>query len=193
MIMDMIKTHNKTIEKALRCKVVSENISDWLELDEILYLNRLKLALNCFSIETTLNRFLNDYPDVSNDYKYYLNFLGKQEDDMKMKTDTILFNALKTAPDEVINFISLFLIENLYQHHDKIEKKCKALKNSQNCVDFIKNTEKKLGFDDAFIKLNIIRYIKKKFSYFNDYYYIDLINAYTNSTLLGLLYAIQDR
>ena len=91
--MDMIKTHKKTIENALRCKVVSENISDRLELDEILYLNRLKLALNCFSIETTLNRFLDDYPEVSNDYKYYLNFLGKQEDDMKMKTDTILFNA----------------------------------------------------------------------------------------------------
>ncbi len=191
--MDMIKTHNKTIEKALRKKVISENIAEKLELEEILYLNRLKLAMNCFSIESTLSKFLNEYSHISNDYKYYLNFIEKKENDMKIKIDTILFNALKHMPEEITNLISLFLIENLYQNFDAIEKKSKIIKENAECTSFIKNLEKRLGFENAFVKLNVIRYIKRKFSFFQDYYYIDLINTYTNSAVLGLLYAIHCR
>ncbi len=185
--------NRQTIEKALKNKVISENISEKLELEEIMYLNRLKLATNSFTIESALSKYLDEFPHTSNDYKYYINFLAAKEDDMKTRTDKILFNALKNMPAEIKDFISLFLINNLYQNSNEIEKKCKAIKNSTECTSFINNLEKRLGFSDAFMRLNVTRYIKKKFSYFQDYYYIDLINAYTNSTAVGLLYAIQGR
>lgn len=191
--MDIIKTHNQTIEKALKNEVLSENISEILELEEIIYLNRLKLTMNCFSIEATLSRFLDEFPNVSEDYKEHINSINKQENDMKIKIDVTLCNALKSMPEEIKSFISLFLIENLYQNNRIIKEKAESIKHNPNCTDFINAIEKHLGFDDAFVKLNVLRYVKRKFSHFQDYYYIDLINTYTSTTLIGLLYAIQDK
>ena len=103
--MDIIKTHNQTIEKALKNEVLSENISEILELEEIIYLNRLKLTMNCFSIEATLSRFLDEFPNVSEDYKEHINSINKQENDMKIKIDVTLCNALKSMPEEIKSFI----------------------------------------------------------------------------------------
>lgn len=57
---------------------------------------------------------------------------------------------------------------------------------------FINAIQKDLKLENPLIKTNTIKYVKRKYSCYQDYYYVDLIMNFTNSVPIGLLYIIYD-
>lgn len=80
----------------------------------------------------------------------------------------------------------------MYNDYQTIEKSWNEILESKECQKFIKELEQSLRFDNPVIKTNAVKYIKRKFSNYQDYYYIDLITNYTNSAAMGLLYVLYD-
>ena len=156
---------DNVIAKALFNKVISEDVAEKLTVDELLCLNRLMFICDNFSIESLLRNYISDF-DLSSDYRSYIANKNKEEVLFKKNIDEVLQASLLIIPDPISNLISSFLAEILYQYY-------KTLQN-------------------PLIKTNTIKYVKRKYSCYQDYYYVDLIMNFTNSVPIGLLYIIYD-
>lgn len=155
---------DNVIAKALFNKVISEDVAEKLTVDELLCLNRLMFICN-FSIESLLRNYISDF-DLSSDYRSYIANKNKEEVLFKKNIDEVLQASLLIIPDPISNLISTFLADILYQDYKTLE--------------------------NPLIKTNTIKYVKRKYSCYQDYYYVDLIMNFTNSVPIGLLYIIYD-
>ena len=155
---------DNVIAKALFNKVISEDVAEKLTVDELLCLNRLMFICN-FSIESLLRNYISDF-DLSSDYRSYIANKNKEEVLFKKNIDEGLQASLLIIPDPISNLISTFLADILYQDYKTLE--------------------------NPLIKTNTIKYVKRKYSCYQDYYYVDLIMNFTNSVPIGLLYIIYD-
>ena len=155
---------DNVIAKALFNKVISEDVAEKLTVDELLCLNRLMFICN-FSIESLLRNYISDF-DLSSDYRSYIANKNKEEVLFKKNIDEVLQASLLIIPDPISNLISTFLAYILYQDYKTLE--------------------------NPLIKTNTIKYVKRKYSCYQDYYYVDLIMNFTNSVPIGLLYIIYD-
>ncbi len=189
--METAITKESLIEKALLNEVTSENISTKLNMEEIVYLNRLKNVLNCFSIESTLCNYA-DRAEISEDYKKYLREISDREVLMQKNIDIVLKEAIENMPEAICKFVSIFLADILYNDYESVEKNYAEVLSSKECKDYINNLENKLHFEDAFYKTNVIQYVKKKYSAPVEYYYVDLINNIAFSDIFGLLYILYE-
>lgn len=189
--MGCVKTKEGVIEKALKNRVISENISTKLDLEEIIYLNRIKHILNYFSIESTLQHFINR-AEVNDDYQLYLKAASDKEVESKKNIDRILNEAIESIPTLIRDFISVFLANVLYNDYKSIDEKYEKIINSQECTDYIKKLENALHFENPYTKNNVIYYVKRKYATPVEYYYIDLINNLTHSEIFGLLYILYE-
>ena len=156
---------DNVIAKALFNKVISEDVAEKLTVDELLCLNRLKFICDNFSIESLLRNYISDF-DLSSDYRSYIANKNKEEVLFKKNIDEVLQASLLIIPDPISNLISTFLADILYQDYKTLE--------------------------NPLIKTNTIKYVKRKYSCYQDYYYVDLIMNFTNSVPIGLLYIIYD-
>ena len=156
---------DNVIAKALFNKVISEDVAEKLTVDELLCLNRLMFICDNFSIESLLRNYISDF-DLSSDYRSYIANKNKEEVLFKKNIDEVLQASLLIIPDPISNLISTFLADILYQDYKTLE--------------------------NPLIKTNTIKYVKRKYSCYQDYYYLDLIMNFTNSVPIGLLYIIYD-
>ncbi|DAA94212.1 TPA: hypothetical protein CPT88_09100 [Candidatus Gastranaerophilales bacterium HUM_8] len=156
---------DNVIAKALFNKVISEDVAEKLTVDELLCLNRLMFICDNFSIESLLRNYISDF-DLSSDYRSYIANKNKEEVLFKKNIDEVLQASLLIIPDPISNLISTFLADILYQDYKTLE--------------------------NPLIKTNTIKYVKRKYSCYQDYYYVDLIMNFTNSVPIGLLYIIYD-
>ena len=156
---------DNVIAKALFNKVISEDVAEKLTVDELLCLNRLMFICDNFSIESLLRNYISDF-DLSSDYRSYIANKNKEEVLFKKNIDEVLQASLLIIPDPISNLISTFLADILYQDYKTLE--------------------------NPVIKTNTIKYVKRKYSCYQDYYYVDLIMNFTNSVPIGLLYIIYD-
>ena len=179
------------IEKALHRGVTSENIGDKLDLEEIIYINRVKNILNYFSIESILCSFIN-LAAVPESYAAYLYKASKNETALKQNTDGIMREAMAEIPQETAKFVVTFLAKALCCNYEAIRQDYNAVLNNPKCAEYIKNLEMKLSFDDPIRKTNIIRYIRKKYAAPVEYFYADLISNIAHSDIYGLLYILYD-
>ncbi len=179
------------IAKALLNKVISEDMAEKLTVDELLCLNKLMFICDNFSIEGLLKKHLSDF-DLSPDYKSYVIKKHKEEELFKKNIDDVLFASLLIIPEAITNLIATFLADVLYNDYKIIEQKCEIIKNDKNSQKFINALHNDLKLDNPLIKTNTLKYVKKKYSCYSDYYYIDLIINFTNSTPIGLLYILYE-
>ena len=156
---------DNVIAKALFNKVISEDVAEKLTVDELLCLNRLMFICDNFSIESLLRNYISDF-DLSSDYRSYIANKNKEEVLFKKNIDEVLQASLLIIPDPISNLISTFLADILYQDYKTLE--------------------------NPLIKTNTIKYVKRKYSCYQDYYYVDLIMNFTNSVPIALLYIIYD-
>ena len=156
---------DNVIAKALFNKVISEDVAEKLTVDELLCLNRLMFICDNFSIESLLRNYISDF-DLSSDYRSYIANKNKEEVLFKKNIDEVLQASLLIIPDPISNLISTFLADILYQDYKTLE--------------------------NPLIKTNTIKYVKRKYSCYQDYYYVDLIMNFTNSVPIGVLYIIYD-
>lgn len=112
-----------------------------------------------------LRNYISDF-DLSSDYRSYIANKNKEEVLFKKNIDEVLQASLLIIPDPISNLISTFLADILYQDYKTLE--------------------------NPLIKTNTIKYVKRKYSCYQDYYYVDLIMNFTNSVPIGLLYIIYD-
>lgn len=182
---------DNVIAKALFNKVISEDVAEKLTVDELLCLNRLMFICDNFSIESLLRNYISDF-DLSSDYRSYIANKNKEEVLFKKNIDEVLQASLLIIPDPISNLISTFLADVLYNDYKIIEQKCEIIKNDKNSQKFINALYNDLKLDNPLIKTNTLKYVKKKYSCYSDYYYIDLIINFTNSTPIGLLYILYE-
>lgn len=179
------------ITKALKNRVITENIANKLNTEEIIYFNRLMHINKNFSIESLLADYIS-LCEISNDYKYYLISKGNSEKKFKQEIEVILKNAFVNLPVAVYDFIYSYLINALYNNIDDIQEKFLLLREDKEAMRFIENLESRLNLHNPLIRTNILKYIKAKYSNPQDYYYIDLLLNCTNKVSLVLLYIMQD-
>lgn len=182
---------DNVIAKALFNKVISEDVAEKLTVDELLCLNRLMFICDNFSIESLLRNYISDF-DLSSDYRSYIANKNKEEVLFKKNIDEVLQASLLIIPDPISNLISTFLADILYQDYKTVEEKCEIVKNDKMSQKFINAIQKDLKLENPLIKTNTIKYVKRKYSCYQDYYYIDLIINFTNSTPIGLLYILYE-
>lgn len=182
---------DNVIAKALFNKVISEDVAEKLTVDELLCLNRLMFICDNFSIESLLRNYISDF-DLSSDYRSYIANKNKEEVLFKKNIDEVLQASLLIIPDPISNLISTFLADILYQDYKTVEEKCEIVKNDKMSQKFINAIQKDLKLENPLIKTNTIKNVKRKYSCYQDYYYVDLIMNFTNSVPIGLLYIIYD-
>lgn len=191
--MNTLKVQKESlVKKALNNRVLSENISVKLNTEEIIYLKRLMLICNNFSIESFLGKYVSEY-EVSNDYKYYLMSKKESEENQKSKIENILHEAIKELPEDIVDLLATYLISVLYNDFQTIELKIKKMLSNELCIKFLEDLEMKLNLGVPIIRTNILKYIKQKYSIPQDHYYTDLIINYTGFLAMGLLYIFFER
>lgn len=178
---------NEIIAKAIENNVTSQNTLLLLNLDEIIYLDKIRRILNCFSLESMLYNFAEMY-DIPPKYKKKLKKENSKEARLKTKYEKVLYEAFMNMPEKIADLMPEFLTKVLKQDFTSIDSMRQKILSNPQCQKYIQEIEKKLDFNNPYNKTNLIEYMKKKYSHCDDYYYAELISNIMGSDAYGLLY-----
>ena len=122
---------NEIIAKAIENNVTSQNALLLLNLDEIIYLDKIRRILNCFSLESMLYNFAEMY-DIPPEYKKKLKKENSKEARLKTKYEKVLYEAFMNMPEKIADLMPEFLTKVLKQDFTSIDSmRQKILSNPQ--------------------------------------------------------------